>query len=244
MVRDGSGNVVGNVTGNAATSATTATTTTTISRLDICTTNLNYTADNGAGSIFRAGSNLLSIQYNNANGHHSLEFTNSGTGATTSMGQCPWLMRATGLASTISRTTMRASRVRRVAERPNSLPTMAPAMGCSSTSAGRRRPRLLVRPHRRRDRPQGRRPAGKRWWLRLHEKGGKRHDVPVHHTLEGYLDAYIDTAGIREERKGPLFRTLMRSPGTTCGTRSRAGSSWPASTCALCRSSWGTRRSP
>lgn len=56
-------------------------------------------------------------------------------------------------------------------------------------------------------------PQGKRWWLRLHEKGGKRHEVPVHHTLEIYLDAYIDTAGIREEKKGPLFRTLKRAPG-------------------------------
>lgn len=56
-------------------------------------------------------------------------------------------------------------------------------------------------------------PQGKRWWLRLHEKGGKRHEVPVHHTLETYLDAYIDTAAIREQRKGPLFRTLTRSPG-------------------------------
>jgi hypothetical protein len=27
-------------------------------------------------------------------------------------------------------------------------------------------------------------PQGKRWWLRLHEKGGKRHDVPCHHTLD------------------------------------------------------------
>ena len=34
-----------------------------------------------------------------------------------------------------------------------------------------------------------------------------------HHTLEGYLDAYIDTAGISEERKGPRFRTLLRSAG-------------------------------
>jgi len=26
-------------------------------------------------------------------------------------------------------------------------------------------------------------PAGKRWWLRLHEKGGKRHEMPAHHTI-------------------------------------------------------------
>jgi integrase/recombinase XerD len=51
-------------------------------------------------------------------------------------------------------------------------------------------------------------PEGKRWKLRLHEKGGKEHVVPVHHTLEEYLDAYLAAAAIREEKKGPLFRTL------------------------------------
>jgi hypothetical protein len=34
-------------------------------------------------------------------------------------------------------------------------------------------------------------PKGKRWWVRLHEKGGKRHEMPAHHNLEAYLDAYI-----------------------------------------------------
>ena len=34
--------------------------------------------------------------------------------------------------------------------------------------------------------------SGKRWWLRLHEKGGKRHAVPAHHNAEAYLDAYIE----------------------------------------------------
>lgn len=32
-------------------------------------------------------------------------------------------------------------------------------------------------------------PQGKRWWVRLHEKGGKRHEMQAHHTLEAYLDA-------------------------------------------------------
>ena len=27
----------------------------------------------------------------------------------------------------------------------------------------------------------------KRWWLRLHEKGGKYHEVPAHHNAEAYL---------------------------------------------------------
>lgn len=48
---------------------------------------------------------------------------------------------------------------------------------------------------------------GKRWWIRLHEKGGKFHEVPVHHTAEAYLDAYLDAADIRGELKTPLFRT-------------------------------------
>jgi integrase len=40
---------------------------------------------------------------------------------------------------------------------------------------------------------------GKRWWLRLHEKGGKRHEVPAHHTADEYLDAYLTAAGIASE---------------------------------------------
>lgn len=51
---------------------------------------------------------------------------------------------------------------------------------------------------------------GKRCWLRLHEKGGKRHEVPAHHSLEEYLDAYLAAAGITDEKKLPLFRTLDR----------------------------------
>lgn len=48
---------------------------------------------------------------------------------------------------------------------------------------------------------------GKRWWFRLHEKGGKFHEVPAHHKAEEFLDAYIEAAGIAEDRKGPLFRS-------------------------------------
>lgn len=50
---------------------------------------------------------------------------------------------------------------------------------------------------------------GKRWWLRLHEKGGKFHEVPAHHKLEEYLDTYINISGLWEDRKGPLFRTVL-----------------------------------
>jgi site-specific recombinase XerD len=51
---------------------------------------------------------------------------------------------------------------------------------------------------------------GKRWWFRLNEKGGKRHEVPAHHKAEAYLDAYLDAAAIRGDRRGPLFRTFGR----------------------------------
>jgi site-specific recombinase XerD len=53
-------------------------------------------------------------------------------------------------------------------------------------------------------------PMGKRWWVRLHEKGSKRHEMPAHHTLEAYLDAYIDAAGIRDGGTAPLFRSAAR----------------------------------
>jgi integrase/recombinase XerD len=48
---------------------------------------------------------------------------------------------------------------------------------------------------------------GRRSWLRLHEKGGKFHEAPAHHNAEAYLDAYIEAAGIADDRKGALFRT-------------------------------------
>ncbi|MFZ1427393.1 MAG: tyrosine-type recombinase/integrase [Geminicoccaceae bacterium] len=56
-------------------------------------------------------------------------------------------------------------------------------------------------------------PVGKRWWLRLHEKGGKDHEMPAHHTLQAYLDAYIEAAGIGDDRKGPLFRSAEGRTG-------------------------------
>ena len=55
---------------------------------------------------------------------------------------------------------------------------------------------------------------GKRSWFRLHEKGGKFHEVPVHHSAEEYLDSYIAMAGIADDRKGPLFRSALGKSGT------------------------------
>ena len=56
-------------------------------------------------------------------------------------------------------------------------------------------------------------PKGKRWWVRLHEKGGKRHEMPAHHTLEAYLDTYIEAAGLRDGGKAPLFRSAAGRTG-------------------------------
>src|SRR5260370_4340953 len=57
-------------------------------------------------------------------------------------------------------------------------------------------------------------PAGKRWWVRLHEKGGKRHEMPAHHKLEQFIDEYLDAAGIRDAGKTPLFRSAVGRTGT------------------------------
>ena len=62
-------------------------------------------------------------------------------------------------------------------------------------------------------------PQGKRWWFRLHEKGGKVHDVPAHHTAEAYVDAYLAAAELTADPKGPLFRTTH---GKTRGLTSAA----------------------
>ena len=50
----------------------------------------------------------------------------------------------------------------------------------------------------------------RRLWVRLHEKGGKRHEMPCHHNLEAYLHDYIDGSGLAKDPKGPLFRTIGR----------------------------------
>jgi site-specific recombinase XerD len=62
---------------------------------------------------------------------------------------------------------------------------------------------------------------GKRWWIRLHEKGGKRHEVPAHHNAEAYLDVYLEAAGIRDEKKSPLFRSLDRHRVITANPMTR-----------------------
>ena len=52
-------------------------------------------------------------------------------------------------------------------------------------------------------------PNGKRWWFRLHEKGGKHHEMPAHHKAEAYVDAYIEAAGLKDEKGEALFRSAI-----------------------------------
>lgn len=50
---------------------------------------------------------------------------------------------------------------------------------------------------------------GRRAWFRLHEKGGKLHDVPAHRVAAEYLDEYLLAAGIGEsQKKASIFRTI------------------------------------
>ena len=58
---------------------------------------------------------------------------------------------------------------------------------------------------------------GVRGWLRLHEKGGRRHDVPAHHRAGEALEAYLAAGGIGDGR-APLFQSVDRS-GRLSGRR-------------------------
>lgn len=54
---------------------------------------------------------------------------------------------------------------------------------------------------------------GRRTWVRLHEKGGKRHEMPCHHTLDEALHAYLAGAQLEVDPKGWLFRTAIGRTG-------------------------------
>jgi hypothetical protein len=81
----------------------------------------------------------------------------------------------------------------------------------------------------------------RRLWLRLREKRGKRLEMPCHHNLETYLQAYLDCTEIAANDKGPLFRSNGRTIGQLTAhpapgkclsddrPASRATASWPRS---------------
>ncbi len=61
--------------------------------------------------------------------------------------------------------------------------------------------------------------SGKQSRIRLQEKGGKVRELPLHHEAVEYLDAYIRIAGIGEEKKLPLFRSMGRGRGDSVTDR-------------------------
>ena len=82
---------------------------------------------------------------------------------------------------------------------------------------------------------------GVRGWLRLHEKGGKRHDVPAHHRAEEAVEAYVVAVGLGDAR-APLFQSVDRTgrlSGRPLGRRAvlamikrrAVAAGLPASTC-------------
>jgi site-specific recombinase XerC len=40
-------------------------------------------------------------------------------------------------------------------------------------------------------------------WGRLHEKGGKRHEMPCQHNLKEWLQEYIEAAGLAAQENEP-----------------------------------------
>ena len=57
-------------------------------------------------------------------------------------------------------------------------------------------------------------PKGKRWWVRLMRKAANAMRCRRTITLRAYLDAYLEAAHIREDGKGPLFRSAAGRTGT------------------------------
>lgn len=67
---------------------------------------------------------------------------------------------------------------------------------------------------------------GRRSWIRLYEKGGKVHEVTAHHTLEDYLDSYLEAASLLEQKDAPLFQTTRGRSRRLTGTPLHRREAW------------------
>ena len=56
---------------------------------------------------------------------------------------------------------------------------------------------------------------GRRYFVRLREKGGRQHEMPLHHTAEETVLAYMDAADLHNQKRMPLFRTVDRKRNLT-----------------------------
>ena len=57
----------------------------------------------------------------------------------------------------------------------------------------------------------------RRTWVRLHEKGGKEHKMPCHHSLEAHLHTYMDAARFGNKPSAFLFPTAHWRTGELSG---------------------------
>jgi integrase/recombinase XerD len=67
---------------------------------------------------------------------------------------------------------------------------------------------------------------GARRRLRLHEKGGKEHEMPVHHLLEEILNEYIAAAGLQSGQ--PLFQSVNSLGTAVTGRALNRYNAWAA----------------
>ncbi len=56
---------------------------------------------------------------------------------------------------------------------------------------------------------------GRRWWVRLKEKGGRQHEMPLNHNAEAAIAAYMEAGCLYGQAGTPLFRTLDRKRNLT-----------------------------
>lgn len=66
---------------------------------------------------------------------------------------------------------------------------------------------------------------GHRAWVRLHEKGGKEHEMPVHHALQDLLEDYLTQAGLKGT-SAPLFQSVAGRSGKLTGNAMSQSDAW------------------
>ncbi|HSZ79847.1 MAG TPA: tyrosine-type recombinase/integrase [Chthoniobacterales bacterium] len=67
---------------------------------------------------------------------------------------------------------------------------------------------------------------GARRRLRLHEKGGKEHEMPVHHLLEQILNEYVEAVCLRSGE--PLFQSVNSAGTAVTGRALNRYNAWAA----------------
>ena len=65
---------------------------------------------------------------------------------------------------------------------------------------------------------------GSRRWLRFHEKGGKKHEMPAHHEIEQTIDEYLSKVSIDD--KQPLFQSVNKTGTALSGRALNRHNAW------------------